>query len=285
MKRIVALALAALFALTVFSIPAFAAGEEISIVYGGGTPLTSDPALNSASAGANIIRLGHAGLMGFRFVDGESKLAPELAESFTVSDDKLVYTFKLRDGLKWSDGEDFAPSQLAASWQRASSEALGADYGFMFDVIKGYNEGALDVVADDTANTFTITLNAPTPYFLELAAFPTFFPVRTELTDDNGEWAINPETNIGMGAFRMTKYAVDDVISFEKNPNYWDADSVSLEKVNCLLSEDNVAILATGTAPKKLYRIKRHPHAQHMNGGESYEKYSRKGNSTKKVLS
>ncbi|GHU71479.1 hypothetical protein FACS1894184_18370 [Clostridia bacterium] len=40
-----------------------------------------------------------------------------------------------------------------------------------------------------------------------------------------------------------------------------------------------------GTAPKKLYRIKRHPHAQHMNGGESYEKYSRKGNSTKKVLS
>lgn len=254
MKKVLAWTLAVAMLLGCVSIAS--AGEEgatISLFYGGGTPLSIDPALNSASAGSNIIKLGFAGLMGWQYVDGTPTLSPELAESYTVSDDKLVYTFTLREGLKWSDGSDLKASDFAASWNRAASIDLGADYGFLYSYVDGYNEGAgpLNVVADDEARTFTVTLANPTSYFLELCAFPTFYPVKTDIADNEGIWATSAETYIGTGAFRMTKYAVDDVISFEKNPYYYNADAVSLAGVNCYLSEDNVAILTAyenGTA-------------------------------------
>ncbi|MBQ2698096.1 MAG: peptide ABC transporter substrate-binding protein, partial [Clostridia bacterium] len=110
-----------------------AGGEVVSVYYGGGTPLSIDPALNSASSGSNDLKLAHCGLMGWQWVNGEPVLSPELAESYTVSDDKLVYTFTLREGLKWSDGQDFTASQLVYAWNRAASVDLGADYGFLYD--------------------------------------------------------------------------------------------------------------------------------------------------------
>lgn len=252
MKKFLALALALMVALGCFGAAA-AEGKTISLFYGGGTPLSIDPALNSASSGSNVIKLAFAGLMGYQYVDGKAELMPELAESYTVSEDKLVYTFTLREGLKWSDGSDLVASEIAASWNRAASKELGADYGFLYGYVDGYNGGMgpLNIVTDDAARTFTVTLANPTSYFLDLCAFPTFYPVKTDLTDVEGIWATKPESYIGTGAFRMTKYAVDDVISFEKNPNYWNADAVTLEGVNCYLSEDNVAILTAyenGTA-------------------------------------
>lgn len=217
--------------------------EQIAnIFYGGGTPLYMDPALNSASAGSNTIKLSHAGLMGFQWVDGEAKLAPELAEKYEKNEDGTVYTFTLREGLKWSDGSDFSVQDLVDSWKRAASTDLGADYGFMFDVIAGYPDD-LNIVGE--GNTFTVTLNAPCAYFLDLCAFPTFYPIKDAANVDNeGVWAINPETNVGMGAFRMTGYTVDDVITYEKNEYYWNADAVTLLGVNAYLSEDNANILA-----------------------------------------
>jgi oligopeptide transport system substrate-binding protein len=216
----------------------------ISVFFGGGTPLSIDPALNSSVNGSNVLKLAHAGLIGWQFVDGEPKLSPELAESYTVSEDGLTYTFTLREGLKWSDGSDFTASEILASWKRSASADLGADYGFLFDVIDGNDgNGGMNVVVDDAARTLTVKLIAPTPYFLELCAFPTFMPVKAETADNEGVWATKPETYIGMGPYRMTAYKVDDVISFEKNPNYWNAANVSLGGVNCYLSEDNVAIL------------------------------------------
>ena len=217
--------------------------DTISLFYGGGTPLSIDPALNSASSGSNVIKLAHAGLMGWQYVDGVPTLSPELAESYEVSEDGLVYTFTLREGLTWSDGSAFSASELVASWNRAASADLGADYGFLYDIIEGYEDGALNVVADDAARTIVVTLKSPTAYFLELCAFPTFYPVKEAIADPEGVWATSASTYIGMGAFRMTDYRVDDVISFEKNPNYWNADAVTLSGVNCYLSEDNVAIL------------------------------------------
>lgn len=246
MKKVLALMLATMMLFGMVTLATAEDGKVISLFYGGGTPLSIDPALNSASSGSNVIKLAFAGLMGYQpDENGAGVLSPELAESYTVSEDKLVYTFTLREGLKWSDGSDFLASEVAASWNRAASIDLGADYGFLYAYVDGYNGGAgpLNVVADDAARTFTVTLAAPTAYFLDLCAFPAFYPVKAEIADNEGVWATKPETYIGTGAFRMTKYAVDDVISFEPNPNYWNAEKVSLAGVNCYLSEDNVAIL------------------------------------------
>ena len=243
MKKLLALVLALVMVMAL-GVTALADGEIVSVMYGGGTPETMDPALNSASSGSNLIRLAFAGLMGTRVTDGVVTKEPELAESYTVSEDGTVYTFTLREGLKWSDGSDFYASDVVKSWNRAADEKLGASYGFLFDVIDGYGTGSLNVVADDEARTLTVTLNAPCAYFLELCGFTTFCPVKTELADDEGAWAVNPETYIGTGPFRVTSFKVDDVVTYEKNPYYWNADAVRLGGINAYLSEDSVAILA-----------------------------------------
>ena len=208
-------------------------GKVLNVMFGGGTPLTCDPALNSASSGSNVIKLSFAGLMGY---DADGKIAPELAESYDVSADGLTYTFKLRNGLKWNDGSDFYASDVVKSWDRAGSADLGADYGFLFEVLDNF-------VADDAANTVTATLAYAAPYFLDLCAFPVFFPVKVDVADAEGVWAINPAKNIGMGPFKMTSYSVDDVITYEKNEYYWNAANVKLDGVNAYLAEDNTAIL------------------------------------------
>lgn len=244
MKRLFALVLALSLFMGLAPVVGSAEGKVVNIMFGGGTPQTSDPALNSASAGSNIIKLSHAGLLGFQWVDGSVVVAPELAESYTISEDKLTYTFTLRKGLKWSDGSEFTVQDVKNSWDRAASEELGADYGFLYDIIEGYPAN-LNIVADDAAGTIAVKLVAPAPYFLDLAAFPVFYPVKTEIADSEGMWATNPEKNIGMGPFRMTAYKVDDVISYEKNEYYWNAENVKLDGANAYLSEDNAAILTT----------------------------------------
>ena len=242
MKKLFALAL--VLSMVIGLVPALASGNNVAnVFYGGGTPQSGDPALNSASNGSNVIKLSHAGLYGFQWVDGVAGLAPELASGYTLSDDKLTYTFTLREGLKWSDGSDFMVQELADSWKRAASTELGADYGYMFEIIDGYPDN-LNITVDEAARTFTVVIKAPAPYFIDLAAFPTFYPVKVANADIEGIWATKPETNIGMGPFRMTAYRVDDVIAFEKNEYYWNAEQVKIDGVNAYLAEDNAAILA-----------------------------------------
>lgn len=243
MKRVIAVILSLLLMCTGLAMTAVAEDPVISIMFGGGTPLSIDPALNSAANGGNVLKLAHTGLLSYQPTENGDVLMPELAESYTVSEDALTYVFTLREGLKWSDGSDFKVEELKASWERAASTELGGDYGFMYDVIERNEDGSLNIIVDEEARTFTVKLIAPTPYFLDLCAFYTFFPVKVELADNEGIWATNPETYVGLGAFRMTKYAVDDVIAFEKNEYYWNAEAVKLGGINCYLSEDNVAIL------------------------------------------
>jgi len=244
MKKFVVLMMALVLVLSVMSFASAEGGQVIKLFLGGGTPLSMDPALNSASAGSNIIRSAFAGLTGFQYNEaGEPVMAPELAESYEVSEDGLTYSFVLREGLKWSDGTDATASQIKASWERAASAELGADYGFLFDVISRNEDGTLAIDVDDAARTFVVHLPQPCAYFLDLCAFVPFYPVRVDLADNEGIWATNPETYVGLGAFKMTKYAVDDVIVFEKNPYYWNADAVKLAGIEFYLSEDNTAIL------------------------------------------
>lgn len=243
MKKLLALVLSLVMVLACGAI-ASADGEVVNVMYGGGTPETLDPALNSASTGSNTIRLAFCGLMGTQVVDGVASKAPEMAESYEISDDGLVYTFKLREGLKWSDGSDFFASDFVKSWNRAADPALGADYGFLFDYIARNEDGTLNAVADDEARTLIVTLVNPCAYFLELCGFTTYYPVKVELADNEGAWATDPAKYIGTGPFRMTSFAVDDVAKFEKNEYYWNAENVKLGGVNAYLAEDSVAILA-----------------------------------------
>ena len=210
-------------------------------------PDTLDPALNSAVDGATLIAHLFSGLAKWA-QDSTGKLvivadaAKELVEGVANADGTVTYTYTLRDGLKWSDGKDVTAQDFAFAWQRAASEELGADYGYMFEVVKGYNEGSLDVEAVD-AKTLKVTLYNAISYWNELLAFPTYFPVREDIVADEA-WATDPKTYISNGAYTMTAWDHNSVITLEKNKNYVDADQIKMDKIEFFLSDDENNMVA-----------------------------------------
>ncbi|MBR6413518.1 MAG: peptide ABC transporter substrate-binding protein [Oscillospiraceae bacterium] len=210
-------------------------------------PDTLDPALNSAVDGATLISHLFAGLAKWTQDDsGKLVIAPdcakELVEGVANADGTVTYTYTLRDGLKWSDGKDVTAKDFAFAWQRAASEALGADYGYMFEVVDGYGTDALNVKAVDD-KTLEVTLSNAVSYWNELLAFPTYFPVREDVVS-NEKWATDPSTYVSNGAYTMKSWEHNSVITLEKNPSYADADKIKMEKIEFYLSDDSNNMVA-----------------------------------------
>ena len=209
-------------------------------------PDNIDPAFNSAVDGATLDSHLFEGIA--KLVEKDGKLvyvaacATELPEGVTNADGTITYTYTLRDGLKWSDGQELKASDFEFAWKRAAATDTAADYGYMFEAIKGYPDD-LAVVADDAAKTLTVTLNNYTPYFNELLAFPTYFPVREDVVA-NEAWATDPSTFICNGPYKMTGWEHNSVITLEKNPNYIDTDTVTMPTLKFFLSDDDNAMLA-----------------------------------------
>ena len=210
-------------------------------------PDTLDPALNSAVDGASLITHLFSGLAKWA-QDSNGNLvivadaAKELVEGVENADGTVTYTYTLRDGLKWSDGKDVTANDFVFAWQRAASDELGADYGYMFEVVDGYGTDALNVKAVDE-KTIEVTLSNAVAYWNELLAFPTYFPVREDIVS-NEAWATNPSTFISNGAYTMKSWDHNSVITLEKNPNYVDADKVTMDQIQFYLSDDENNMVA-----------------------------------------
>ena len=204
-------------------------------------PDTLDPALNSAVDGATMLVHLFAGLAKWQQnEDGTQTVvadcAKELVEGVANEDGTVTYTYTLKDGLKWSDGQALTAKDFEFAWKRASSADLGADYGYMFDVIKGYEEGALAVTAKDDV-TLEVTLNNAVAYWNELLAFPTYFPVREDVVASEN-WATEAATYVCNGAYTITAWEHDSVITLTKNENYHDAAAVTMNEIKFYLSDD-----------------------------------------------
>lgn len=185
-------------------------------------------------------------------LDDPSELVrPGVAESFEVSEDGKTYTFKLREDAKWSDGEPVTAEDFVYSWQRVLDPDFPANYDSMFDVIKGAREyrkakekldwSTVGVTAPD-AQTLVVELNYPTPYFPELVAFYTFFPVPQKAVEEHGDRWTRPENMISNGAYKMTSYVQQKEIMLEKNEHYWDADNVAIDKAKARIIPDRDAV-------------------------------------------
>ena len=171
--------------------------------------------------------------------------ATELPEPVDNGDGTYTYTYTLRDGLKWSDGQDLTAADFEFAMKRASSADLGADYGYLYEVVDGYSEDGsseINVTAVDE-KTLQIVTTVVVPYWDELLAFPTFFPVREDVVA-NEAWATDPSTYISNGAYTMTGWDHNSVITVEKNPNYYDADAITMDKIEFYLSDDANNMLA-----------------------------------------
>ena len=203
-------------------------------------PDTIDPALNSAVDGATLVSHLFAGLAKWG-TDEAGNLtivadcATELPEGVANDDGTVTYTYTLKDGLKWSDGQDLTAKDFEFAWKRAASSALGADYGYMFEVIKGYPDELAVEATDDV--TLTVTLNNAVAYWNELLAFPTYFPVREDVVANEG-WATEAATYVSNGAYTMSGWEHNSTITLTKNENYHDADAVVMKEIKFYLSDD-----------------------------------------------
>ncbi len=258
MKKIIALALALVMVLSLAACGEKPTGDDTVkslAVCLSSEPDTLDPALNSAVDGATMCAHLFAGLAKWT-QDAEGKLVieadlvTELVEGVANEDGTVTYTYTLKDGLKWSDGKDLTAADFVFAWNRAASPVLSADYNYMFDVVKGYAEmwetndadefvnpdAKLAVEATD-AKTLVVTLNNAVAYWNELLAFPTYFPVREDVVA-NENWATDPATYVCNGAYTITAWEHDSVITLTKNENYVNAAEVTMPELKCYLSDD-----------------------------------------------
>lgn len=227
-------------------------GEKILKVQVGPDPETVDPALNRAVDGGNMILHAFEGLL---TLDENGQLKEGQAESWETSEDGLTWTFHLRDGLKWSDGTDLTAKDFVYSWQRVCDPNVAAPYAeTVLGMVKGYDEAVagditkLDVQAPDE-KTVVVNLANPCPYFGELAAFATLNPVQQATVEANGDaWATSADTYISNGPFMMTEWVPGSHITFSKNPNYWNAEAIKLDKLEFELIEDSNAAYSAYTS-------------------------------------
>ena len=237
-----------------------AAGFTVQL---GPNPETLDPALNNAIDGANTLITVFEPLL---LIDENNEVIPGQAESYTVSDDGLVWTFTMRDGLKWSDGSDLTAKDFEYSFKRLAAPDTAAPYAeTVVGMIDGYADAtgnpdadgntttepdfdALNVVASEDGKTLTVTLSYPCAYFDKLAAFAAMSPVQQATVEANGDaWCTAPDTFVCNGPYYISEWVPSERIVLAKNPNYvggWDTSKIVSDTITLLLLEDSSAAYA-----------------------------------------
>lgn len=204
-------------------------------------PPSLNPQLATDSTSGAIIKNVFEGLTR---VDNKGEVQNAVAEDVQVSDDKLTYTFKLRD-TKWTNGDPVVAGDFAYAWKFALDPKNASEYASILYPIKGaqaFNEGkgkeedlGIKVVDD---KTLEVTLENPTPYFLELTAFYTYMPVNEEVVSGEKNWAAEAgDKYVTNGPFTLAEWKHNDSITMKKNADYWDADNVALSTVNVKMVE------------------------------------------------
>lgn len=204
-------------------------------------PISMDPHVGNDSNTSTALMLAFEGLL--NVVNGE--IAPGMAESYEVSPDGTEYTFHLRDA-KWSDGKEVTASDFAETYKRMLTRQDAMDLAYLIFPIKNaqpINAGEMDVselgveVIDE--KTLKITLEAAYPFMVTLFASSPMYPIRNDLADelgnaygsDAGKFECNDP-------FILKEWAHSDRMVFVKNPDYWNADAITLEEVTLLLVSD-----------------------------------------------
>ncbi|MBO5270458.1 MAG: hypothetical protein J6B77_06710, partial [Clostridia bacterium] len=220
----------------------------------GSEPDTLDPALNSAVDGATVLAHLFSGLAKWsQDESGNLVIVPDLATSLPEGvkneDGSVTYTYTLKDGLTWSNGDALTASDFVFAWNRAASADLGADYGYMFELVKGYEdvangvEGAKLAVEATDDKTLVVTINNAVAYWNELLAFPTYYPVH-EATVANESWATEASTYVCNGPYVIDSWDHNSVITLKKNDAFHGAASVTMPEIKCHLSDDANNMLA-----------------------------------------
>lgn len=198
-------------------------------------PESLDPTTNIYARGSLVMQNLFRGL--FK-VNSKNETIPALAESMEISEDGKVYIIKLKSNLKWSDGSPLTAEDFAYSWKRVLNPEVGSRVAYEMYSIKNsekYNKGEVSAeelgieVIDST--TLKITLENPVPYFKQLLATPTYFPVKKDVVEGKEPWTKTAKTYISNGPFMVKEFKPKEKYIFVKNPNYLYADDVKLDEL------------------------------------------------------
>ncbi|MGV3531401.1 MAG: peptide ABC transporter substrate-binding protein, partial [Chthoniobacteraceae bacterium] len=181
---------------------------------------------------------------GLTSYDQNASPRPGVAERGEISPDGLVYTFHLRKNSVGSNGEPVTAEDFVFSWERALRPSTASEYVSQLYPIKNgqaYNKGELtsfETVGVKALDPYTlqVTLENPTPYFLDLCAFATFLPVHRATVEKYPDWATKPDHFVGNGSFIMKEWRLFDRVRLVKNPKYWNAGAIALNSMDILPS-------------------------------------------------
>jgi oligopeptide transport system substrate-binding protein len=209
------------------------------IFVNGAEPETLDPSIITGQPDGRIVNALFEGLATF---DAHGKSGPGTAESWTISEDGKVYTFKIRPEAKWSDGRPLTARDFVESWKRTLSPETAASYNYQLFYVKNAQPFAEGKITDFSEvgvkalddRTLEVTLENPTPFFLDLCATPPLQPVPVERINQFGDDWVKPGRIIGNGAYVLEDWRINDKIRLRKNANYWNANKVALESVEAL---------------------------------------------------
>jgi oligopeptide transport system substrate-binding protein len=220
-------------------------GNRTGILYwGNGTePASLDPHIATGVPEHHIMSSVMEGLV---LKDRKSlEPRPGVAESWTISDDGRVYTFKLRNDARWSNGDPHIANDYVWSWWRALQPALGNQYAYMLFPIKNAKRyydretedfGDVGVKALDE-RTLQVTLSNPTPYFLQLLDHYSLFPVHQATIEKFGNadqrgtrWSYEGNL-VSNGPFKLDEWKINRHITVTRNLHYWDNDNVALNGI------------------------------------------------------
>ncbi len=179
---------------------------------------------------------------GLTQMDADGAAIPAIAESFDLSNGGMTYTFHLRDA-KWSNGDPVTAGDFVFAWQRICKNA--GEYSYMMSDI-GNIKGAAAIIAGEAGpdtlgvtavddKTLVVELEVPVSFFPSLMYFPTFYPINESFYNslEDGTYGTSPETFLSNGAFLLSSYTPGTAsLSVTKNPDYWNAESVSLDGIN-----------------------------------------------------
>ncbi|OCC04122.1 ABC transporter substrate-binding protein [Labrys sp. WJW] len=239
--------LGALLAVGLLSGTALSASAETVLNKGlGGEPQSLDPIHTTTNIEQFIIDDLYEGLTAY---DGAGKVGPAVAESWTVSPDGLVYTFKLRPSAKWSNGDPVTAEDFVYSFRRNLDPKEAGEYASLSYPIKNAQAINTGKAAVDTlgvkaidAGTLEITLESPVPFFPELLAHQSVVPVNKANVEKYGRDFAKAGKLVSNGAYTVTEQIPGDHLTFVKNPNYWGAANVKIDRVVAYPSEDQAAI-------------------------------------------
>jgi oligopeptide transport system substrate-binding protein len=245
MRRLLfAAALLALAACSRRETPAQDAARSQTLLLGNGAePEDLDPQVVTAYTDQNILLALFEGLTAVN--ERTSQPVPAAAQSWEASADGLTWTFHLRRGLRWSNGDPLSGDDFVQSWRRMLTPAFAAEYAYLLYPIRNaqaFNEGriadpgALGISSPDPL-TLRIELARPTPYLPILVALPPWYPVNPRVLEHFGAMAkrstawTRPGNLVGNGPFTLEEWVPNSRIVVARNGRYWDAAEVTLHRI------------------------------------------------------